>query len=115
MRLIEATKEDSPMGKPPAMVYKMFVIKAFSEDDDQLGWKMLDEIGNENILIDARVFSAYWDYCRRKQSNMKENLERMMTFISTNKFIVTKEVVDGLTSLVGGKKHECNDVIIDDR
>lgn len=104
-----------PMGKPPVMVYKILIAKAFSEDDQQLGWKLLNEVIKENILPDSRVFSAYWSYCSRFNTKLNENLEKMIEFIKENNIIVQKEVIDGLANLIESAGHSFKYVKITER
>lgn len=102
LKIVDKQKNaESSMAKPPAIVYRTLVTKAFSEDDQQLGWKLLDEISKKNILPDNRIFLAYWDYCRRFKLELGENLDKMMEFIRKNQIIVQKEIVDGLAGLIG--------------
>lgn len=116
LKVIDDQKNaESPMGKPPVVVYKTFVTKAFSEDDQHLGWKLLDEISEKNTLPDSRMFSAYWDYCRRFKSELSKNSDKMMEFIRNNQIIVQKETVDGLANLVEDTGHSFGYANINDR
>lgn len=101
LNVIESQKETGhSIGKPPAVAYKIFIANAFNENDAELGWKLLNEINEKNILPDAKVFTAYWGYCRRFQADLLENIDKMLEFIRANDLIIQKEVIDGLVDLI---------------
>lgn len=78
-------------------VFSCLAANAFYDEDETLGWKILNEINAANQHPDYIAFQGYWKYCAsRNKAEFIEFLEKMLKYIGQNEILVSRQVIDAL-------------------
>lgn len=87
-------------GRSTLAIYNNLIVNAFWEADDALGWELLNIMNATNFQPNFEAFQAYWNYCSTDRHSFCENIEKMFEFISKNELIVSRVVIDDLSSKI---------------
>lgn len=105
--------------KPTTSAYCVIIVRAFSEGETELGWKVLTECVESDKQPKCEVFFAYIQMCAEMYATDKARLEalaRMMKFIGQHGLIVSRSVVQELQTVLNKPEPErCKQVTIGEK
>lgn len=82
-------------------VFSLLTANAFWENKEQIGWKLLESIVQNDYAPQCIAFTAYFDLCKlHRNDNFHERIEQMLDFIGVNEIVVSNEVIGHLQSLL---------------
>lgn len=94
--------------KPSSNVYNEIILRAFNnlqndDSDEDIGWKLLNEMIINNKQPKCEIFLIYLKRCKQNsQSRVKfqENIEKMFKFLENNEILITRLVANELHKLL---------------
>ena len=98
--------------KPSASTYSAIITKSFSastnsSEELELGWKLLNEMVEARRLPKCSVFISWINQCIKNVDGLKM-LENMLYFIGRHNLLISKQVVDKLTSVFAKLGFTCS-------
>lgn len=84
----------------PSRVYSGVVERAIHEEDEELTWKLLNEMVAKCKIPKNEVFTSYIRLSEKKTSTFTDNINKMLTFIGDNQILVSTEVANDLQRAV---------------
>lgn len=96
------------MINPPVDAYGTVFKRALSENEVDLGWRVLNLAHSKQIDSTVNMFSNYWDYCCQinDKATQKVAIVNVLKFIDKIETVLPKSTISGLLHLLDhGKYH----------
>ncbi|XP_073828091.1 mitochondrial ribonuclease P catalytic subunit [Musca autumnalis] len=88
---------------PSLPVFNEMIIKAFSVQDIELGWKLLHQMLDERKQPKCEVFLAYLQLISKDLKTLPEELEKLFTFLKTYDVVITEKTANAINEVA--RKH----------
>lgn len=89
-------------------IFNSLAESAFYDNDQVMGWELLNEISKSGFEPSNHLIKSYWKFCTQNQSQFHAKIEEMLKFIADNRILVTGSVLMELNKSIepfGGIVH----------
>lgn len=84
---------------PPLCAYTAIMKRALQEEDEELYWKLANDMVLHLNVLSNEIFTSYFAFCEKKFDTFNENINKILTFVGDNEILLPLDVVNQLQNV----------------